>query len=227
MRKRKYFGLKNKLFIISENRTPITENRTMGFTLVELLIAVAISSIVFLSIISTYWVTLKTLDAYGERGENSFTARNIFRKMFCEISSVYFIQDSRVVSGSEEKTDYKGLEGDEKTFSFYTTSRSLYFPFTCLTKITYRFVSDGEEKGLLIREEAPIINFQEDEDKISKAYVYSDKLKDFNFQYSDGKNWHDSWDIEQSGQTLEAVKIEFVLSGGETFSTVIYLPTKI
>lgn len=209
-----------------------------GFTLIELLIAIAISSIVFLSIISTYSMTLRTLEKWDSREEDYYLARNIFRKMRSEISSLYFISDSTVVSASQEKTDYNGLEGDEKTFSFYTTAKSLYFPFTCLMKVTYKFIVDDENKGLpthqyiggvglLIREEEPMINFPMEEDKYSKAYVWGDNLEDFSFQYSDGKDWHDSWNIEQTDQILKAVKIEIISSREEKFSTIIYLPTEI
>ncbi|MCK4904989.1 type II secretion system protein [bacterium] len=198
-----------------------------GFTLVELLIAVAISSIVFLAIISTYSLTLKTLDKWDSRQEDYYLARNVFRKMRSEISSVYFITDSQAVSTLQEKTDYNGLEGDEKTFSFYTTAKSLYFPFTCLTKVTYKFILDDEDKGFLIREEEPIVNFTLDEHKYLKSYVWSDNLKNFNFKYSDGKDWLDSWDIQQTEKILKAVKIELISSHEEKFSTVIYIPTEI
>lgn len=195
-----------------------------GFTLVEILIAVAISSIIFLSIISTYSLTLRTLGRWGEREENYYLARNIFRRMNSEISSVYFLGDSQVVSVQEEKTDYNGLEGSEKTLSFYSTTSSLYFPFSCLTKITYKFIAENEDEKLLIREEEPLVNFTLEENFLSKSYVYSDSLKDFGFQYYDGKDWHDSWDIEKTEQTLRAVRIEIVSASDEKFSTVIYLP---
>lgn len=201
-------------------------NRT-GFTLVEILIAIAISSIVFLAIISTYSLTLKTLEQWDSREEDYYLARNIFRKMRSEISSVYFISDSQIVSTGEEKTDYNGLEGSEQTFGFYTTAKSLYFPFTCLTKVTYKFIADDKNSKLLIREEEPLVNFSLEENRLLKSYIYSDNLKDFKFQYSDGENWHDSWNIEQANQTLKAVRIELISSHEEKFSTIIYLPTEI
>jgi hypothetical protein len=167
------------------------------------------------------------LEKWDSREEDYYLARNIFRKMHSEISSLYFISDSTVVSTSQEKTDYNGLEGDEKTFSFYTTAKSLYFPFTCLMKVTYKFIVDDENRKLLIREEEPMINFPMEEDKYSKAYIWGDNLKDFSFQYSDGKDWHDSWDIEQTDQILKAVKIEIISLREEKFSTIIYIPTEI
>ncbi len=198
-----------------------------GFTLVELLIAVAISSIVFLTLISTYSMTLRTLEKWDSREEDYYLARNIFKRMRSEISSVYFISDSQAVSTQQGNTDYNGLEGDGKSFSFYTTIKSLYFPFTCLTKVTYKFVVDDKNKRLLIRKEEPLINFSLEENKYLKSYVYSDNLKDLNFKYSDGENWHDTWNIEQASQILYGIRIELVSSHEEKFSTVIYLPTQI
>ncbi len=205
-----------------------------GFTLVELLIAIAISSIIFLSIISTYSLTLRTVSQWNDRQEDYYLARNIFRKIYTEVSSLYFISDLQVVSTQEEKTDYSGLEGDEKTLSFYTTVKSLYFPSTCLTKVTYEFIVDEEGKTLLIRKEEPVVNFPIEEDpyfetqpRHSKSYIWADNLKDFNFRYSDGEDWHDSWDIEQTSKVLKSIKIEFVSSNEEKFSTIIYLPMQI
>ncbi|MDD5454297.1 MAG: type II secretion system protein [Candidatus Ratteibacteria bacterium] len=198
-----------------------------GFTIVELLIAVAISSMVFLAVISTYSMTLRTLEKWDDREEDYYLARNIFRKMYVEVSSIYFVSGSQLVSGQQEENDYNGWGGDEKSFSFYTTAKSLYFPFACLTKVTYKFIVDDEDKKLLIREEEPLINFALEENRYLKSYVYGDNLKDFKFQYSDGENWYDSWDTQQASKSLYGVKVELVSSHEEKFSTIIYVPTKI
>ena len=52
-------------------------------------------------------------------------------------------------------------------------------------------------------------------------------LKDFSFQYSDGKKWYDSWNSEEKNQIPRAVKIVLVSSREQTFSTIIYIPIEI
>ena len=183
-----------------------------GFTLIEILIALAISSVIFLAIISTYSLTMKIVEKWDKREEDYYLARNIFRRMHSEISSLYF------VSSGEEKDE---LRGDEKTLQFYTVKKSVYLPFTGLIKITYEFTVDDEGKTLLVRKEEPLVNFSLEENVIEKSYVWSETLKDFSFEYSDGRNWYDSIDETQK---LKAIKIILVSSHEEKFSTIIYLP---
>jgi prepilin-type N-terminal cleavage/methylation domain-containing protein len=205
-----------------------------GFTLVEILIAIAISSIIFLVVISTYSMTLKTLDIWGNTEEDYYLARNIFRRMRSEISSLYYVPEPMNTSAQQERTDYNGLEGHENTFSFYTTAKSLYFPFTCLTKVTYEFIIDDEGKNSFIRTEEPLIDFPDNGDLYldsrqsnCESYVYSNNLKDFKFQYFNGEDWYDYWNIERAEEILKAVKIEIVSSHGEKFSTIMQIPAGI
>ncbi len=183
-----------------------------GFTLLEVLIALAISSLIFLVIISTYSLTMNTLEKWDTKEEDYYVARNIFNRMDNEISSIYSISDT------------KSFEGDEKTFSFYTTAGSIYFPFSCLMKITYKFITNDEGQNLLTREEEPLINFSLEENVIFKSYVWSEDLKDFSFKYSDGHNWYDSI---KEGQKLQIVRITLTSLHKEKFTTIIYIPTGI
>lgn len=207
-------------------RNQKSEIRT-GFTLVELLIALAISSIIFLVIISTYSLTINMREKWGRREEDYYLARNIFKRMHSEISSLYFISDPRPAPEGLTEKNNSDLKGDEKTFSFYTTAKSLYFPFSCLMKVTYKFIADDDEKSLLVREEEPLINFSLEENAHLKSYVWSETLKDFSFQYSDGKKWYDEWDSKEKRLVLRAIKIVLISSHKETFSTTIYIPTEI
>lgn len=191
--------------------------RSKGFTLLELLIALAISSIVFLVIISTYSLTMNTLEKWDNREEDYYLARNIFRRMNDEISSLYFISDS--------KSGISAVEGSGKTLSFYTTAKSLYFPFSFLTRVTYEFITGEEGKSLLIRREKPLVNFLLEEKVYLKSYVWSEGLKDLSFKYSDGKNWYDSWSSGKKNQIPRAIKLVLTFSREETLSTAIYIPT--
>ena len=203
--------------------TTVYSLQSTGFTLLELLIALSISSIIFLVIISTYSLTMNTLGKWDNQEENYYLARNIFRRMHDEISSLYPISDLK----SPNKSETSVVEGDEKTFSFYTTAKSLYFPFSCLIRVTYKFITNDEGENFLIREEKPYVNFSLEEKTYIKSYVWSTDLKDFSFQYSDGKQWYDSWNSEEKNKIPQALKIVLVSPHEQTFSTIIYIPTGI
>jgi prepilin-type N-terminal cleavage/methylation domain-containing protein len=194
-----------------------------GFTLVELLVALLISSIIFLVIVSTYSSTINTIEKWDRREEDYYLARNIFRRMRSEISSLHSISNSQNYSKSDTST----LEGDEKSLSFYTQAESLYFPCSCLVKVTYEFVIGDDERSLLIREEEPWVNFSLEENVHLKSYVWSEDLKDLSFQYSDGKKWYDEWDSKEGEKTLQAVRVVLISPHEEKFSTIIYIPTEI
>ena len=208
-------------------KLPITnyQLRKLGFTLIELLLALAISSIIFLVIISTYSLTMNMVEKWDNREEDYYLARNIFKRMHNEISSLYFLENETPAGNT--KVDGLELEGDKTTFSFYTTAKSLYFPFPCLIKVTYKFLVSDDGRGLLTREEKPAVNFSLEENMYLKSYVWSEKLKDFNFQYSDGKIWFDSWNSSSKSGIPRAVRIVLVSPHKETFSTIIYIPTDI
>jgi hypothetical protein len=145
--------------------------------------------------------------------------------MHNEISSLYFVENGTPTD--TQNTNGWELEGDKTTFSFYTTAKSLYFPIPCLIRVTYKFVINDDEKGLLTREEKPAVNFSLEENMYLKSYVWSERLKDFSFQYSDGKIWSDSWNSSSKNQIPRAVRIILISPHEETFSTTIYIPTEI
>lgn len=211
-----FFSLKSKI----RNQQSRIRN---GFTLVELLIALGISSIIFLVIISTYSSTMRMIEKWGQREEDYYIARNILGRMRNEISSFNSISDADNNTSSEESE----IRGDERTFSFYTSSRSLYFPFHCIVKVTYKFTVNDDGKGVLVREEEPSVNFSLEENKYLKSYVWVQDLKDFAFQYSDGEEWHDEWDTDDSSYTLKAVRITLISSQKNKLSAIIYIPTEI
>ncbi|HIE43962.1 MAG TPA: prepilin-type N-terminal cleavage/methylation domain-containing protein [Candidatus Omnitrophica bacterium] len=188
-----------------------------GFTLLELLISLAITSIIFLVLFSSYSSTINTIETWDDREQNYYLARNIFRRMKAELSSIYY---------TSELVDENQLEGKENSLTFYTTAGSLYFPFSGLTKVTYEFRLISEGNGVLTRKEEPFLNFALEENRQIKSYIWTEDLKDLNFGYSDGENWFNEWNLREKKEIPQAIKIILTSPYEEIFPTVIYISYK-
>jgi len=181
-----------------------------GFTFIEVLLALAITGIITLAVYSTYFTALKTGEKWAQREGRFYLARNVLERMQREISSLYY--NPRI-----EKED--NFAGEERDLTFYTTAPSLYFPYYGLTKIKYEFIITEEKKGVLKRTEEPALNFELEENKHVKTWVWSEELKDLRFQYSDGNDWFATWNLEKPEKYLQVIKVVLTFPDGETFST--------
>lgn len=175
-----------------------------GFTLIEIMIAMLLLSVILSIIYLSYSMTLKTIE---ESESQAFIYESAFitmERIMEDLQSAYLEKTEQKSDTAGEITPIAGFYGEDKEFdgmagdSLRFTSRSHLsfdgnnnFPRAL---ISYN-VEEDEEEGRLVLFRADKQEFEEYHDEEIKGIVLCDGLSSVNFIYYDinGKEF-DSWD---------------------------------
>jgi prepilin-type N-terminal cleavage/methylation domain-containing protein len=193
----------------------MSQNRSNGFTLVEILISLAILAMIVVSTFTIFRSASKSWQKGEIRSERYHNARSAVSRISLEIS--------QAVINSNALCKFTGDKNRVSFFSFVSTESGV-FEFS---EVVYWLDSD---KKLLMRDE------EADPDYNFKTYAHSDILSDnisvLEFSYFDGTLWQDTWNSDQaSGIGLpKAVKIKIKVDDkktkeGEIFEVIARLKT--
>ena len=186
-----------------------------AFTLVEVLIALAILAMIVVSTFTIFRSASKSWQKGETRSERYQNARNAIYRISTEIS--------QAVINSNPLCKFTGDKNKISFFSFVSTESGVFE----LSELEYRL--DGAKK-LLMR------NDDVDPDYDFTTYDHSDALSEniseLEFSYFDGVAWTDTWNSDQSlGVGLpKAVKIKIKVEDkkskeGEIFEVIARLRT--
>ncbi len=177
------------------------EIRSRGFTLIEILLAVAIIGIIVAVVYGSLWTVTQTVDDARERMELSQTARGVLWKITNEISNAF--------SGEEMYfTGVKSKPGsvDENRLSFNSTVEGFGQEQKDIREIEYYL-----SRGVLYQEIDGVI------------FPVVENVDGFSLRYFDGVEWKESWDSKLRGKFPKMVEINLEL-GGKIFSTAVSIP---
>ena len=178
-----------------------------GFTLLEILLAIAISGLIVIALTSSYFQVLKAKEIVEREGEFYFHVRTVLERMERELSSLYY--------NSEGITSL--FKGEENSLTFYSLSPSIAFSRYPAVKLTY-YLDYGERGGILMRREEPFLTLEEKK----KEFVWLRGVKEIKFEYFDGKEWKEEW---MDKETLPGeIRVRLEMESGEEFSTVFLIP---
>ncbi len=170
---------------------------TGAFTLVEVLIAVALLGIAVLLVQASFSTLMNSLDSARENAEISRTAESIIWFMSSELNNAV-IAPGLEFSGA-------GEDGAAEIY-FYSTAAYPGAGTKDLFSVSYR-TEDGELwKGV-------------DGDYFRAA----GGLESFGISYYDGAEWLDEWDSAVSGRLPPAAELRIDI-GGRRFSRMVSLP---
>jgi type II secretion system protein J len=196
-----------------------------GFTLIEILIALAILALVLTSLFSAYNETLSASDLVETSKEVDQSARLTLAQMADDLKSLYYQEfkgdpkDSpyRFVGGGKEP------EGEAVEVMTFASTGHLGFdptgPSMCINRITYllKKAKEGDKYFQLIRQERPFADFagQGEETELELA----DGVEELAVSYGDqeGGNLADAWDSaspEHEGQPPRLVQIRLRVAAG-------------
>ena len=185
-----------------------------AFTLIELIIATAILSLIVVSIYSAFSVGIKAWRR-GSEGEEVQKVRIALLKMQKELRGSFFFSDA----------------------PFEGTSSEIIFPLSIPEEniekiyiITYR-MDENKDTGArnLVREKRLFTENPQDEKEAIKEPVFPVRLIAFKYAYkledgSNGFEWQDSWP-ETQNNIPSAVKISFQLDNSdEIYNKTIFIP---
>lgn len=170
-----------------------------GFTLIEVLIAIAIASIVAGALFSTYLAIHNVISSVEGSSVKLRETRNILDMLSRELSSAY-------VDNNDKKTFFvlKDLDIYGKPASML---RFTAFSDNGLTSITYEIKELENGKRLVLTKKAgPAFR-----DERIEAELVED-IEGFLVEVQSGENWLRTWDTELTGRLPEKIKITILFN---------------
>ncbi len=170
-----------------------SRGRPGGFTVMEILIAVTLGSVILASLYGSYHMVVRTTANYSRVSDVYQTARIVLDTMAREISGAYqplFAEKGAMFVGEEQW--FAGREND--TLRMVTT--------TCLQgseeelgydtyEVSY-YLGTGEDAGLLLMKMSPYYSL-EDPFENGEEMAIAENIRALNFQYYDGEERRESW----------------------------------
>ena len=186
-----------------------------GFTLIEILIAVAIVSLILTIIYASYASSIDTMNYTREKMEALSMTRLILSRMSDELTSSFFSKDSEDVmfSGQEGKIDFISSSHERifKDSKEYDLSEIGYFT---------EAPEEGESLCLWRREDRT-----PDDDVLEggEKEKLMEGLEGTEFKYYDGEEWRLEWDSEEESGLPQAVRVTLKFPN-KKLSTIAFIP---
>jgi type II secretion system protein J len=192
-----------------------------GFTLIEVMVAVAVMGIVLLVAYRSIGTTSEAVQHVSKTADIHHTARVILGRLAEELVSADWTEDSR-------DAVFIGVDGNEDG----RPTDSLRFR----SRAHVRTVADARESDLNVvgysLHNRTLLR-QEEHNLLSLSDMTADRgeisgVSSLNFRYWDGTGWRDDWDAVRAKGLPVAVLIELSMAdssaGAGTFTTMVNLP---
>ncbi len=178
-------------------------NKNRGFTLIEMLLAIALSAILLVTVYSTYFSIARSIDATLGTQELLETGRILLEMLK---------RDIRGVGGSRFPLVSTIQEVDGKAVTnivFVTSAPSSTNPFKW-TKVGYVLTQDPQHQWVFVKKE--VNNPNDDLDQLGRVFEISRLVSSFQLTFFDGTEWVDQWDSQSKGKLPKQVRITVEIS---------------
>ena len=193
----------------------LAQERNGGFTIIEILIAIALVALVLTTIFGAYYTVVRSTRNYSRVSDIYQTARIVLDTMAKEVSGAYqplFAEKGTMFLGKNEW--YGGFEND--TLNMVTT--------TCLRgeedeigydsfEVSY-YLGHGRQDGLLFMKTAPYFNLEAEEPfQEGEEIILAENVRALDFKYFDAEGeWVEAWggeEEENAAEELEAPALPY------------------
>lgn len=191
-----------------------------GFTLVEILVAVAIIATIVSMVYGSYFATAKSTEAYKAKMTVSSQARKVLMQMARQIRCSYISKEKKHSSSHKTDTQSK-IKLKDKTIKYFhyepdirsgetlhlVTTHRLYCQETQkegLFDVIYKF---DKNNGILYLSQKRFIGTSEEFTDKKNYRPILENIERLELEFFDGNQWLPEWRFEQKKELPYAVKI--------------------
>jgi len=169
-----------------------------GFTLVEVLLALALSALLLATVYWTYFSINRSIDAATEGQEAMETGRSLLELLKRDLRGIPAARLPFHASNEE-------IDGQKAAAIDFATTAYLGPDPHQLTRVGYSLVQDEDGKKILVRKQTKNLRDEVVEFEI-KAEI-SRIISTFALDFYDGSEWVDNWDSKARGSLPKQVRI--------------------
>jgi general secretion pathway protein J len=189
----------DKSLLYTQPQDSFLLTRSSGFTLIEILIALALLSVILAAIYGTFFLSHRALEGMDEsmvRLQESRRALDILKRELD--SSVYIASDRNTMLRIVDR-DFGGRQAVQLTF----TTLSVLRPG--LSRITYYIEEDEGRLNLFKKVESPYA------DQETEGVDIIEDMEAFSIEAKYNDRWVRTWDTEINGEIPSELRIELTV----------------
>ncbi|MCG6917118.1 MAG: type II secretion system protein GspJ [Deltaproteobacteria bacterium] len=198
------------------------ERRNAGFTLLEILIAIAILALVVSSLYGAYSGTLDTTEKVENSRDVDQVARVALMQMVDDFKSLYY----QKAKGEDEASPYSfggvtEVEGEGGAIvAFATTSRldfDMTFPSQRINRVSYIIEKQPDDEKLyrLVRRELPFADLSGERQEVVVEIADGVESLSLNYFDEEGQQFN-QWDSKAEGLLPRLVRIRLRMAGDKS-----------
>jgi general secretion pathway protein J len=177
--------------------------KNSGFTLIEVMLALALSALLLTTVYWTYFSINRSIDAATEGHEAMETGRSLIELLKRDIRGITPERYTLVATNEE-------IDGQKAGTINFTTTAHLGPETHQLTRVGYALVQDPDGKKILIRKQTR--NLRDEVAEYEMTSELSRIVDTFSLDFYDGTDWVDNWDSKARGALPKQVRITLDVS---------------
>lgn len=167
-----------------------------GFTLLEILVSLALLSVVLTAVYHTFFLAQRAIDGMDESVVKLQEARKALDILTCELDSVFFEGSDKSTFLRIKDRDSYGRTATEVTFTTFSALRP------GLSEISYT-VEERDGRLFLFKSIDPLIPTEKKKEKIDLI----ENLEAFSVEARYNDRWVRTWDTDVAGDTPGEIRV--------------------
>ena len=195
---------------------------SVGFTLIEVLLAVAILGVIVTAVYGSFATAERAVEQATEFRDGTDMARTLLARISADISNAY-------VSPGMPETFFFGMKREDQEQNrrydgiFFTTLTNWRRPGTremALWEVGYTFEDRADGTGrILVRKEKRELSKDVPPREGTIDTALTEKVAGLRFRYFENGAWRDEWDAKKQGRLPRAVEVILSFADGKVYGT--------
>ncbi len=180
-----------------------------GFTLIELMVAVTIASLIMVMAYTSYRTVIQSIARLTDREAFYESVNNAYTFIDRDLSNAYFRSENLklcMIGDIEDRNSVLNFVTVMHNEFSYQGDLKKPYPVSDIREVGYYLKGDRAKFGryLLIRREE--MHYDEDPEKGGEENVILTGVKGIKFEFKEGNDWTDRWDSRQDVKFPPAVR---------------------